>query len=350
MKNNYISGVINKDFIIASRNYFFVLAAALAVIYILIIQFIIPEEISFDPDFYVVDNTKERIMESLIEKNPEKIHLVNDGKEKLLSILEKEKYSVGVIVEDVDSSSGTKIIFQGYEDPKIQQILTAALQKDISGKYVQKNIEINKEILREGVSFEKPPFNVFLLPTFLYSEIIMIGLFFVALLIFFEKEEGTIYAYMVTGRNVNWFLLSKGIVLALLAVFFTFLLVIPVMGISINWGILIFLVILGSFFASFTGIILASLFTNFSRFIYPAMGAIALLTMPAVSYMFPSFSPLWLKWFPTYSLIFAFREVFYPSGRTVTILIAAVFLLIINILLFAVGSKIFKNKLYSDRA
>lgn len=75
--------------------------------------------------------------------------------------------------------------------------------------------------------------------------------------------------------------LKKSIALSVVALVFALLFVIPLLGLKIYWGQLLLLVLLGSIFASLVGMMLASFSDNFSQFIYPAMGIISVLTIPA---------------------------------------------------------------------
>lgn len=347
MSNNHLLTLVGKDLKIVTRNHFFTLAVILAIFYIVMIKFLIPGEISIEPEIYVVDQTHQGTLGTLLESKNAKIHLIDSNDEsKLLKTLESQKYSMGVIIAEKGDGLTSKIIFQGFEDPKTQNILAASLQKEIAQHYGSAKAEYETTVLRPDVSFKKPPFNIFMLPIFLYSEIIMIGLMFVAMLIFFEKEEGTVYAYQVTGKKMRSFLLAKGIVLFLMALLFTLILVFPFFGLQVQWSLLILLVFLGSLFASFAGMILASFFSNFSQFIYPTVAVMSIITLPTASYLFPSFSPWWIKWLPTYPLIFAMREVFFPSGRMATIYVAISLLVAVNLGLLIYGSRIFQTQLF----
>jgi hypothetical protein len=86
------------------------------------------------------------------------------------------------------------------------------------------------------------------------------------------------------------------------------------LGAGIDYGGMLLLVILGSMAAAIGGLILASFFQNISQASIWVIVIGIVLSLPFMSYYIPSFAPKFVKVIPTYSLLFAAKEILFPTG------------------------------------
>ena len=62
--------------------------------------------------------------------------------------------------------------------------------------------------------------------------------------------------------------------------------------------------------------------------------AMLVLMLGTLAYLLPSFSPWWMRVLPSYTMLFAFRELLLPGGDTGMILLSIVQFAVIGALLF----------------
>jgi ABC-type Na+ efflux pump permease subunit len=206
-------------------------------------------------------------------------------------------------------------------------------------------VVVNTTILRGDGEEQKVPFNEMWVPILLFTDTALIGMVFIAALLFMEKEEGTLRAFLVTPGHSWEYLLSKTLTLALLAALFTLIFVPLTIGAGPNYLYLLLLMAAGSLFGSLLGAWVAVYFDNLSQYLFPALTLMVVLSLPAVAYFTPSFSPWWLRLFPTYPLVFGLREALFPSGSPQIVFSALSVLLGLSLLLLVISSRVFKRQL-----
>ncbi|RJX21013.1 MAG: ABC transporter permease [Desulforudis sp.] len=339
-----LASLTDQDLKLATRNYLFVFAVILALLYILAVRFLIPAELNLDPEVYVLNQTGVVMPNGAIDLEHPKIHLVS-SRDEMQDRLNTRGYSMGVVFTGDRRVENIEIIYQGYEAPKIREILVAATREKLREAYDLGDNRYTVEVLNPAVTGERPPFNRFLVPTFVYSEAFTLGLFLVAVMLFAEKGEGSIRAYQVTGRPQWMYLLSKSLAIAILGMFLTVLIIAFTVGWQVNWLALLLAVLLGSIFASLLGLLTANFFNGISEFIFGGVGIVMLVTLPTISYIFPSFSPWWLTWLPTYGLMFAVGEAVFPASREAILAPTLLILLAVNTVLLVAGARLFRWQL-----
>ncbi len=68
-----------------------------------------------------------------------------------------------------------------------------------------------------------------------------------------------------------------------------------------------------------------------------------LLGVPLVSYMVPSFAPIYIRVLPTYRLVFAVKEAVFPIGNTKVVLDTIIILSLLSVAMFGIALKTFKR-------
>ena len=156
--------------------------------------------------------------------------------------------------------------------------------RELYGEPWPQQVQLQQQFLRPQTEAATVPFNHLMVPIFLFSDAAMIGLLFIIALIFMEKEEGTLMAYLVTPGRVFEYLLSKALSLALLAVVFTAIFVPPILGMQPNYLHLLAVMVVTSIFTSLLGAWLGLYFENLNQAMFPMVGLIVVLGIPAVAY------------------------------------------------------------------
>lgn len=300
--------LIKKDWLLTTKNYFFYVTLFMAVLMVIVINYVVPEDVSIKPSTYIVfEYEVPSEMASVYEDAGYKIF---DNQSELDLALEDNIQSFGVIFKDETS---VEYRLQGHENERYKEFLELSSQF-MFGEYTAE-VPVVTTNLKDFDQVADVPFNKLLLPLFLVMEPALLGMFLVATMIFSEKEENTITAYATTPSSINAFILSKTVVLIFFSLISLMITTMFVVGFSANYFWLIVLTIVCSLMGSALGLLLASFFDNISSAMMWIIGGSLLLSMPFASYFAPSFVPVWMKFLPTYYMLFAYKEAAFPTGN-----------------------------------
>lgn len=118
------------------------------------------------------------------------------------------------------------------------------------------------------------------LPMLVYGNLLINGFFFMAGLVLLEKGEGTLEAQVVTPLRTGEYLASKVTTLTLLSLVESALIVLLTVGLDINWLALLAGVALMTPLLALAGFLLVSRYDTLNEFMFPAVGAVAVLSLP----------------------------------------------------------------------
>ncbi len=306
--------LFRKDLVIAFRNaLFWVLLVTLAIM-IIFIKFIIPDSQETNELGYFYDKSEAGVMAEILR---------HSGLEEAYILNSTDEIEAAV----ADSPQSVGIIFEGsLEEPSF----TIIHQSEISS-YQRKMIDASLEALmariggvnRQGsyeVAFLRPqtaPISGKLaaIPPLLAFEVLILGFMFIAVFMFQEKEEGSIRAYRISPGSTATYILSKALVFLAIGLVYGLALVMLTIGIKLNYGMLILILTLGSILYSFLGAIVAVFFNNISEWFVVGTGLLMVNMAPVISHMYPSFSPKWITYIPSYSILSLFNEILFPTGK-----------------------------------
>ena len=117
------------------------------------------------------------------------------------------------------------------------------------------------------------------------------------------------------------------------------------MGFTINYGLVILLLLTTGFFASTLGLLIASFYDNMIK----AFGLVYLLffilMIPGIAYFVPGWDPFWVKLIPTYPMLQGFKEIILPNGDIAYPLITSAGFLAAGLVIFALTNIRFKRTL-----
>jgi len=206
------------------------------------------------------------------------------------------------------------IIHQGTESVEILNVLDATIEETmniIRGK--SETIGHRVEYIRDKTN--PIPFNKNMIPIMIVTEAVMLGFLLIAVMVFQEKEEGSVRAYRVSPGRTMEYILSKVTVNVLLALVYGSLVVIFTMGFNVNYLGLLSIILLSSLLMTLVGLSVSVFFKNLQQFLFIGVFILALAGMPVASYMNPSFSPSFMTWLPAYPVLFGIREALFPTGK-----------------------------------
>ncbi len=151
-------------------------------------------------------------------------------------------------------------------------------------------------------------------------EVLILPFVFIAVNLFQEKQDGTIRAYRVTPGGTLRYVAAKVLLWTVLTILYGVLLLLLTVGWTLSmlsWAAMLLLFAVAGLFISGAGFFVALFFSNISGWFLPGISVLLLSQLPIVSYLFPTFSPTWITWFPTYRLLYAVRDILTvgPVGR-----------------------------------
>lgn len=310
---------ITKEFRLGWRSHLFTLTFLLALLYFLVIAFIIPDDAPFSLELVVLNKIQipnsAETLHNTRELSESNITLVSE-RSALEAAMEKNRGSIGVVISGDLKDPFIEIIFQGHESEETRRIVSIALLSQLS-QGVEHYDSVS--LVQIGDQADGPIISTSesLLPIFLLSEAALMGMMFIFALAFAENAQKTVSAFAVTPGKLWEYLGSKIVFLILLGIIFTLILTPLIVGLNANYGYLILVVSIGSFFSASVALIFASFYKSMSDGFMPMMALFIIFFLPAITYFFPTFRPWYIRIIPTYSILFSLKEAVFPGSTQV---------------------------------
>lgn len=355
-----IGNLFKKDLILGIKDVFILLELGFAVFVVLLLLFVIPENIEKDKTAYIYDATT--LVKNFVYSTDESVEVQRrkgshyvDSREEVIKGMEEDELAVGLIItEKKNGTYRVEFLTQPYtknsivQDVELEMEDLMSILKPPGGIYppdVYKSVKVSS--LQQGLRDELP-FNLRLLPTILMYMVGILGLFAMVSLIGQERSDATIRALRVSPASMWEFLISKHLLL-LATGFATFsILYLPMMGFG-GYPEALLLIILTILMGSSIGAILGGLFDSPIGAILWVLLLMIVLSLPAISLFLPSFSPQWLKLIPSYHTLFGLDAVMFPDNNRNIIWQGVSILAVIDVVLLALSGLIF-NKLIRKEA
>lgn len=330
-----LGALFQKDLALGIRNYYIAIMLFTAVLLVLLVRFVIPEETSIKPTvYYAVESEAERAFAGMYELMDQKGRMAS--REEIVSSMEGNINSLGMVFKIKDRKPTVEYILQGHENEKIKNLLVLPVQA-LFNPARQDDLQIETIRLKAVTEENDQTFNMMLLPLLVLFEPALLGLMLLATMIFMEKEEKTIQAYAVTPGQLAEFLVSKVCFILLMSLISASIIVAFTVGIGSNFILLLLVVGISSIFSSTLALVIASFFDNLSKAMMWLMFATIVLTVPMISYFMPGFAPVWIRIMPTYPLLFVIQEVLFPTGNNDMIVSTLVLFSILSGVLFGIS-------------
>ena len=331
-----------KELLLSSKSWYFAIELGMAIVILLILLFVIPENFKTESKEYFFLNVPEAVKAEIIEKS------LKDDTDGLLSKetlkVKQASYPVDVVstpdktlyylstveslkdVVDQLSKPGIEVTLasdrtlryayhlQGYESERLKNLLYMLHGNAVDLQTLKSEID-GQQVTVLNPSGVKLTDRENFLPVFLTLNGSFMSLFIIAAYIFLDKQEGIIKAYAVTASPVSNYLISKSAVVVTTSLISCAITLVPIMLLKINYGLVLLVLVPSAFFAAFLGLIVTSFYRTIAQSFGALFAVIILMMLPALSYMLPSWEPMWIKWLPTFYLIQSFKEILMGFGH-----------------------------------
>lgn len=340
--------LFKQDLMVAIRNYFHYVIIIMAVLMIVIVNFVIPAEVKLTPSEIFLDKTDDQKIEGYLinveEMDPGRFV---DSEEELYERLESDSNTLGVILEGSIEDAHFTLIGQGGESEASYNLLEAAMVSILDHyKGTTDRTPHRVEYLRPQT--KNIPFNKQMIPILMFTEVILLGFLLIAVMVFQEKEEGGVRAYRVSPGGTLEYILAKAGSNLFLAVLYAILVIVFTMGFDVNFLPLFGVIVLANILMTFIGLSISVFFKSLEEFIFVAILFMSVLALPMVSYLNPAFAPKFMTYLPSYPVLFGLREILFPTGKTGFItslnwMLLAESLVLLGISYWAVQTKLMKE-------
>lgn len=359
-----------KELKLSSRSYYFYIEIVMAVIFLLILLFVVPNNFNNQKTEYIYLDMPEGIREKYvgeIEKkdlirSPEEVMIKADGEEVTTTLYETEERKLYLVNKKEDAKKLAKAkshlgaivtltksgefeytyYLQGYESERLKNLYLVFHQKDF--KILEEAID-NIQVQTLSLGQENLSDKENMIPVFLLLNGSIMGMFIIAAYVFLDKQEGIIKAYAVTASSVWQYLVSKIGVLITTSILTCLIMLVPVMGAKPHYLLLLLLIITTSVFSSAIGLIIASFYDNIMQAFGMIYVVMVVMMLPVISYFIPSWDPSWMRVLPAYPMLQAFKEIILQDGDVAYVVMTSGGFLILGTLLFFYANYRYKKTL-----
>ena len=362
-----------KELQLTSKSWYFYIEFAMAIILLMVIIFAVPEESNTQMDEYIyaaglpsdyieliyrniLDEEDERLDYEQVEINVGKevygadlfvtdnrnIYFV-DSREAVVKLAEDEK-EVGIeIIQGKDGGIEYIYYLQGYESWRLKN-LYMLLNNNVNYKLIDRQMDSQTvRIIDENSVILNNRENV--VPVYLTFNGSMMGLFIVAAFVFLDKKEGIIKAYAVTASKVWHYLMSKVGVLMLTTTVTSLIIVVPIMGMQVDYLRMMLLLLVTAFAFTSLGLVITTYYTDMMKSFGVLYILIIGMMLPNIAYFAPSWEPAWIKWIPTYHMLESYKEVISGVSDPVYVFQVATGFFVAGLVFFIFANYRFKKTL-----
>lgn len=333
-----------KDAKLSLQGLYFYIEIGLALIFVAVLLFVVPE--SFDPTqtVYLYPNVEPQVLEALgadwAQVDPD--HLFDNRKE-MEEALTKNREAIGVEITQEGTTLTFDFVLQGHESASVRTLLQETLEAAFLTEMPGFSSQVEEHALEPDGKRLTDRENI--LPIYLTVNMSLMGLFIIAAYIFLDKEEGVIKAYAVAPVSIWQYLASKVLIMMLMGILTSLIVVLALVGFDVNVPMLVLLIVSFNFFGSSLGLLISSFFDSMMKAMGALYGTIMIMILPVISYMAPSFNPVWVRFFPTYPMMFSFRNLLLDQGNYGYGLFYAGLFLILGLVLFLGANLRFRKTL-----
>ncbi len=316
--------LLKKDAILGVKDVFVLLEICFAVVMVVILLFLIPEDVRTEGKAYIYDSTgvvRDFVNSKIDDPGQEMGEYFVDSRDELIAGMTEDKSAIGLIItRDEGGPYGVELLTQPYTPPALVTYVGVDMEDLLSmiapphGVYpadVYEHVEVTA--LRFGTR-DDLPFNQRLLPPVLFYMVGIVGLFAMVSLICQEKVDQTIRAYRLSPGGLWLFLLSKHLIIVATGVITFSIIYLPMMGVAGYLEcllILLFTMVFGSTIGVFLGAVYESPMAAFGWVIV----LMFTLSLPAISLFNPMFAPDWLRLIPSHYSLFALDAAMFPDDN-----------------------------------
>lgn len=266
---------------------------------------------------------------------------VLDSEEDMLRLSMSTGNMGATIAMDELGAISYRYVIQGYEAQRYSNFLY--IVHSVSTTAIQD--EMDRQTIREIGSSARLTNKEAVVPIFVVFMGSLMGFFIVIAYLYLDKDEGVIKAFAVTPSSVWKYLLSKTFVILTTVFISSSIIVIPIMGLKPNYLLFYPFLLITTFAFSALGLLIASFFDSISKSFAALYLILIALMIPAFSYYIGSFDPLWLRFFPTYSVLQVMKGILMGEPDYVNVLISSLAFIVGGFGLLMLANYRFKKSL-----
>ena len=359
-----------KELILATRSFYFYVEVMFSVVILAVLLFAIPEHAAAVQTQYLYLDmpdaaaavVKDEMKKEDADGKSETVQIEAGGQtfsaerfetqdsryevlqsEDAVRTLADTQRNIGAVVSLDDNNRPVyKYYLQGYESERLKNLISVLHMENsetLQARYSEQQVHV--------LASDYEPLNdrENTVPPMLAFSGSLMGMFIMAAYVFLDKKEGVIRAYAVTASSVQRYLLSKILVLMLTTLISGLIVVMPVMGFDMNYGLMVLLLMTSAFFASALGLLLASFYQDIAKAFGMVFFLMILLMLPSIAYFLPGWNPVWVRVIPSYPLLQGFKESLLPHGDAAYALIVSAGFLAAGAVLFGLTNVRFKKTL-----
>lgn len=333
-----------KDAKLSFQGLYFYIEIGLALIFIAVMLFVVPENFDQTQKAFIFANVDESVLDQLSDEWSEvdPSYFV-DSRQNLEAALEEDRSAVGVELRQEDGKLVFDFVLQGHESPAMKNLLKGTLEASFLTQIPGFETQVEESVLEPDAKRLSDRENV--LPIYLTVNMGLMGLFIIAAYIFLDKDEGVIKAYAVAPVRIWQYLASKVMIMMLMGILTSLLVVVALTGFKVNFILLLGLIVAFNFFGSALGLLLSSFFDSMTKAMGALYAAVMIMILPVISYFAPSFNPVWIRFFPTYPMMFSFRSLLLEDTNLAYMGMNIGLFLVLGVLLFIAAAARFKKSL-----
>jgi hypothetical protein len=260
--------------------------------------------------------------------------------------VEADPTKVGVVFSGSLAEPRFELITRGAVPAENLGLLSAALDQAVLALRGEMPPQLPVELLRAPAP--PTPFNQHIIPIMLVFEVVLLGFLIVAVMMFQEKQEGTLRAYRVTPAGSLAYLASKNALFVVLSLAYGMPILLAGLGLRANYGPVLLLLVLSSSFMTMFSLAVAVFFRNLSEWFFVGVAILIVNSLPMISYGLPSFAPAWLTWVPSYPAVFAVRDALFNAAGLASISPTIAYLAALNVAALAASYAAVRFKLMRE--
>ncbi len=303
-----------QDLIVVSRNALMWVVAGALVVIILVVLLLIPSDYDLEDTYYFYDASEKGYLEQEARQEGLGDDFILGSLPELEDAVTADPGSIGVYFTDPGNAPQITILHYGTISEQNLNLISAALEEPLRPYYgLESRTGYRVEYLRPVTA--AVPQNQQAVPPLLAFEVIVLGFLMAAVLLFQEKADGVNRAYRVTPGGTTPYILAKAAVFSLIGLLYGLLMIMPTVGVNLNYPALFLALILGCFLYTCLGLTVAVFFNNISEWLFVGIALLMVNMTPVISYGWPSFAPTWVTHIPSYPILFGLWEILFPTGR-----------------------------------
>jgi hypothetical protein len=352
-----LGNLLRKDIVLGIKDVFLLLEIVFSVVFMLVLLFLIPEDIRTEGHVYIWDRTG-IIEEFVTDYVPDPGQSLGEyfvyNREDLITGITDDRNAVGLIINAAGQERyEVEMLSQPYTKDSLARFIEADMEDLMNilhppmGRYpadVYSSVRI--EAFQRGVD-EVQPFNQRLLAPVIVFNIGLIGLFAMVSLIGQERMDSTLRAYRLTPSSLGLFLLSKNIVITGVSILNFSILYLPIMGFSGYLEALSVMVVTVIAMSSI-GVALATFYQGPLEAIGWVFVLMLIFALPGVSLLNPVFSPGWLQAIPTFHSLFGLDAAMFPDNNTELIWRSVGILALLSAVLVPLTGVLFTSRIQKE--